>query len=145
MDQAELKQKVVDFLNVHRKAVVAIVGEGGVPSTSLMLYVIDEHLNVYFGTRKSFGKYKALLNDPNVSLTVVEETLDPLRAVEIRGVVEFIPEDKTGETLKFFESKNKSKYYVKGAEDFVMFKVVPNFVRYLDATSGELVLDHINF
>lgn len=143
MDQKSLRKTVIDFLNGHRKAVFGIVGEGGEPTTSLMLYAIDDDLNVYFGTRKAFGKFKALAVHPSVSLTVIEEAADPLRAVEIRGVAALVPEEKTAETLAFLESKNPSKYYVKDAEDFVMFKVVPSFVRWLDATSGELALDHI--
>ena len=63
--------------------------------------------------------------------------------MKFSGKVEFIPEDKTAEMLGFFESKNPSKYYVKGAPDFVMFKVTPSFVRFLDASSGELVLEHM--
>ncbi|MEK7152302.1 MAG: pyridoxamine 5'-phosphate oxidase family protein [Patescibacteria group bacterium] len=143
MSEKELSGIIKDFLNGHRKAVLSTVGDDEHPTTSLMLYAIDDDLNVYFGTRKTFGKYSVIKRHPYVSLTVVEEKLDPLKAIEIRGKVEFIPEDKTAEMLGFFESKNPSKYYVKGAPDFVMFKVTPSFVRFLDASSGELVLEHM--
>lgn len=143
MTEKEIGEKVKSFLNSHRKAVLSTVGDDEHPTTSLMLYVIDEDLNVYFGTRKAFGKYAVIKRHPYVSLTVIEEKLDPLKAVEIRGKVEFVPEDKTAETLNFFESKNPSKYYVKGAPDFVMFKIKPSFVRWLDASSGELILEHM--
>ncbi len=143
MPEKELREVVKNFLNGHRKAVLSTVGDDEHPTTSLMLYVIDDNLNVYFGTRKAFGKYPVLMRHPYASLTVMEEKLDPLKAVEIRGKIEFVPEEKTGETLAFFESKNPSKYYVKGAPDFVMFKVSPAFIRWMDATSGNLVLEHI--
>lgn len=144
MDQQELKQAVLDFTLAHRKAVVATVGDDQHPTTSLMLYVIDEHLNFYFGTRKAFKKYEIMMRHPYISLSVIEENIDPLRVVEVRGQIEFVPEEKTAEMLAFFESKNQSKYYVKGAEDFIMFKVKPNFVRWLDATSGELKMEHLD-
>jgi len=143
MEQSQLKDAIKTFLNEHRKAVVGIVGEQSIPTTSLMLYVIDDDFNAYFGTRKAFGKYKALTAHPHISLTVVQEKIDPLQAVEIRGTIEFIPEEETEKTLEFFESKNPAEYYVKGAEDFVMCKVTPDFIRWMDATSGDLVLDHV--
>jgi hypothetical protein len=108
-----------------------------------MLYIIDDELAVFFGTRRTFSMYQDLLTRPVVSLSVIEESVDPLKVVDIRGtVVELSPED----TLKvhaFFKTKNPSKYYVEGADDFTMFKLTPQFVRYLDATSGELTLQDL--
>lgn len=148
-DNSAEKQKFIpiirDFLNAHRKAVVATSGDDEHPTTSLMLYAIDDYLTVYFGTRKSFGKYKALQRHPYISLSVVEENLDPLRIVEIRGKVEFIPEEKTQDTLTFFKSKNPSRYYVEDASDFVMFTVTPAYIRWQDASSGDLMIDHFKF
>lgn len=135
-----LKQTIQDFLNAHRKAVFAILDTKGLPTTSLMLYAIDDDLNVYFGTCRSFGKYAQLLQYPVVSLSVVEEKLDPLRVVDIRGTATEISAEQHKETYSFFKTKNPSKYYVEGAPDFVMFKIVPNFIRYADSTSGELVV-----
>ena len=145
MEQSEIKKTVLEFLNSHRKAVLATDGEDDHPTTSLMLYAVDDDLNIYFGTRKAFGKFKTFTRHPFASLTVVEEKLDPLKAVEIRGRIEFVPEERTAETLQWFESKNPSKYYVKGADDFVMFKVVPAFCKWMDASSGELVMEHLEF
>lgn len=137
-----LKEDVLNFLNAHRKAVFAITSEGR-PSASLMLYVIDDDLNFYLGTRKGFIKYDRLKENPNVAIAVVEEGMDPLRVVQVQGSVEFIPEEETEKTLKFFESKNSSKYYVKDAPDFIMFKVIPSRIRWVDATSGDLATHNI--
>ena len=83
MSEKELSGIIKDFLNGHRKAVLSTVGDDEHPTTSLMLYAIDDDLNVYFGTRKTFGKYSVIKRHPYVSLTVVEEKLDPLKAIEI--------------------------------------------------------------
>jgi general stress protein 26 len=140
VDQNALRARVIEFLNAHRKAVFAVLDEQGLPVTSLMLYVIDDKLNVYFGTRKAFKKYGQMKAHPTVSLSVIEENVDPLKVVDIRGiVVELSPEEKE-EAYSHFKSKNESKYYVEGADDYVMFKLTPNFVRWLDATSGELTI-----
>lgn len=143
MDEQELGATVLDFLSGHRKALLAIVSPDHRPKVSLMLYAVDENFHFYFGTRRSFRKYDWMKENTAVSLAVVEEALDPLRVVEVQGTVHFIADEKTEETLRFFESKNPSKYYVKGADDFVMFRVEPEHVRWIDATSGELKMTDV--
>jgi len=138
-----LKETVKDFLNAHRKAIFAIIDKKGLPTTSLMLYAIDDDLNVYFGTCRSFGKYPDLLKVPVVSLSVVEEKLDPLRVVDLRGTATEVSAEEHVATYAFFKTKNSSKYYVEHAPDFVMFKIVPDFIRYADSTSGELVINDL--
>ena len=140
MEQAALRSTVIDFLNAHRKAVFSILDEQGLPTTSLMLYVIDDDMNVYFGTRKAFSKYGHLTENNVVSLSVIEEVLDPLKVVDMRGEVEELTPEVQEEMYAYFKSKNPSKYYVEGAEDFVMFKLTTHFVRWLDAGSGELAI-----
>lgn len=138
MEQAQLRQTIVAFLNNHRKAVFAILDENNLPTTSLMLYVIDDELNVFFGTRKAFTKYQHILDHKIVSLSVIEEVVDPLKVVDIRGEVELLNPHDQENVHAWFKTKNPAKYYVEGAEDFVMFKLTPHFVRWLDAVSGEL-------
>lgn len=138
MEQAQLRQTIIAFLNNHRKAVFSILDDDALPTTSLMLYVIDDELNVFFGTRKAFTKYRHTLAHPVVSLSIIEEAVDPLKVVDIRGdVVQLSPADQDN-VHTWFKTKNPAKYYVEGAEDFVMFKLTPHFVRWLDAESGEL-------
>lgn len=138
MDQATLRQTIIDFLNNHRKAVFSILDSEGLPTTSLMLYVIDDDLNVFFGTRQAFSKYQHILNHSVVSLSVIEDVLDPLKVVDIRGDVEQLSPADQENVHQWFKTKNPAKYYVEGADDFVMFKLTPHFVRWLDAASGEL-------
>ncbi len=138
-----LRSEVIDFLNTHRKAVFAILDKNGLPTTSLMLYAIDDDLNVYFGTRRSFGKYADITHQPVIALSVIQEALDPLKVVDIRGTAIEVPDEECGTTCAFFKTKNPSKYYVEGASDFVMFKVVPSFVRFADATTGELKISDL--
>lgn len=128
----------LEFLNGHRKMVLTVLDQHKHPNSSLLLYAVDDDFTFYFGTRKAFGKYKALVADPHVAIAVVQESIDPLQVVDVQGIAEEIPSEETHATLALFESRNPSKYYVKDAEDFVMFRVKPSGVRWLDATSGEL-------
>ena len=136
-DQANIEE-AREFLNNHHKAIFTVLDEEGAPSSSLMHYVVDDDLKVYIGTKKGFGKYQAMKNDPRVSFAIPEESADPLRVLDMQGHAEEVPEDETEELYKFFKSKNDKKHYVQGAEDFVMFKIVPYSLRFMDASSGDL-------
>lgn len=138
MEQQELRQTIINFLNSHRKAVFSILDEKGLPTTSLMLYVVDDEMNIYFGTRRKFSKYEHIKERPVISLSVIQEVLDPLRVVDIRGDAVELSTEEQAEAYAYFKEKNPAKYYVEGADDFVMFKIKPHFVRWLDAESGEL-------
>ncbi len=135
-----LKSTVRNFLNAHRKAVFANLDKSGLPATSLLLYAIDDDFNVYFGTRRAFSKYGDIIAHPVVSLSVIEEAVDPLKVVDIRGTVNEVPGKELDSVHAFFKTKNPAKYYVEGAEDFTMFKLTPTFMRWLDASSGELTM-----
>ena len=138
-----LRETIRHFLNTHRKAVFATLDPQGFPVTSLMLYAIDDDLNVYFGTRRSFSRYTAIKYEPIISLAVIEETTDPLRVVDIRGTAIEVPDEECGTTCSFFKTKNPAKYYIEDAEDFVMFKLIPSTVRLTDSTSGELKISDL--
>jgi len=142
-DNNVLRLTIIDFLNAHRKAVFAILDKNGLPTTSLMLYAIDDELNVYFGTRRSYGKYTDIARQPVISLSVIEEAIDPLKVVDIRGTAIEVPDEECGTTCNFFKSKNPAKYYIEGTPDFVMFKIIPNFIRFADATSGKLTVNDL--
>lgn len=142
--QAELREIVKDFLNQHRKGIFGILDADGLPATSLMLYAIDDDFNMYFGTRKAFAKYANIVKTPVVSVSVADGIVDPLKVVDLRGDVTEVPAEELEETHDFFKSKNPAKYYVEGAEDFVMFKMKPHFMRWLDAESGELKIINLD-
>lgn len=144
MDQQKLKQTILNFLNAHRKMVLTVLDRDKHPNSSLMLFAADDDLRIYFGTKKSFGKYKALSADPYVSLAIVQENIDPLQVVDMQGTVKEISKEKIPETLKWFIGKNPAEYYVKGADDFVMFQIIPFVVRWLDAASGDLCMYDLN-
>ena len=133
-----LKQKVREFLESHRKAVFSILDDKGLPTTTLMLYAVDADMNILFGTRRGFAKYAHLHRKPVVSLSVIEEELDPHKVVDLRGDVEEIPESELKDAHAYFKSKNPSDLYVDREDDFTMFRIKPHFIRWLDAKSGEL-------
>lgn len=140
---AEAREKALSFLKSHRKGVFATVGKDGKPYTSLMLYVVDDNFTIYFGTRKIFKKYAQLREQPAIALSVIEETVDPLRAVDLTGTAIALSQEECVQCLGFFKDHNPSVYYVESAEDYVMFRIMPERVRWLDATSGALTITEV--
>jgi len=138
LTQEGLKATIKDFLNSHPKAVFGILDKEGLPTTSLMLYVVDEGLNVLFGTRKSFSKYANILAHSTVSLTVVDAEVDPKKTVDIRGCAVEVSPEQLDEMHAYFKIKNPAIYYIEGADDFVMFKITPSFIRFSNAETGQL-------
>lgn len=143
MANDHLKSIVRAFLETHSKAVIAVAGTDGKPKASLVLFAIEDDLTIYIGTRRSSGKYTAMRANPNVSMVVLEGSVDPLRSVEIQGKAEEVPAGESAALLKRFEEKNEAAFYVKGADDFVMFRITPFDIKWLDATSGELKIQEL--
>jgi general stress protein 26 len=140
MEQAEVKATVLDFLKRHVKMVLGINEAGSYPNTSLMHYAVGDDLTVYIGTKRGFGKYNALTADPKVTFVVVEESIDPLRVVDARGLARELNQTESEAAYALFKTENKAKWYVEGADDFVMFEIKPTSIRWLDATSGSLTI-----
>ena len=138
-----IKKMAHKFLQAHRKMVLAVNSQSGYPSSSLVLYAVDDEFVIYFGTRKSFGKYDDLKKNNKVSLAIVEDSIDPLQVVDLQGIVEQIDEKHTEQTLDWFTGKNPTKSYVADQDDFVMFRIRPTGIRWLDATFGTLNIYNI--
>ena len=141
MDQEKPVRDVVqEFLEKHIKMVLAINerdGEG-YPNSSIMHYAVGKDLHVYFGTKRSFGKYEALKKDPKVSFIVMAEGIDPLCVVDGRGLARELSPQEAQFAYEYFKRNNLSKWYVEGSQDFAMFTIEPAAIRWLDGTSGQL-------
>lgn len=142
MNTPEYKS-VQEFLEEHLKMVLGVNEEGGYPNTSLMHYAVGDDMCIYFGTKRGFGKYKSLKDDVRVSFVIIEESVDPLRVVDGRGEASELTDKEAEDAYTHFKAKNQAKWYVEGEDDFVMFKIKPNSIRWLDATSGKLVLTNV--
>ncbi len=133
-----IASKVKDFLESQKKMVLGVKGVDGEPYTSLLLYVIDDKFNMFFGTCRKFKKYESLKINNTVSVSVVEENIDPQLVVNMHGYAQEIEKDKIEETLRWFTEKNDAKNYLKDMADYTMFKITPTHIRWLDASEGEL-------
>ncbi len=136
-----LKAEIWHLLDKANKMVLAYVNENKEPVQSIMLYIIDDELNIYFGTLKRFPKYEHLVQNPPLSIMVSEEGKLSQKAVSIKASIikEIDDEAEKRKILKWFDEKNTCKYFIKDQDDFVLFKAKILSARLLDASSGRLI------
>lgn len=124
---------VRQFLKNHSLCVIGLVGEGGAPQSSLVEFVVDDDLNLYFGTNKKFRKVAVLQTESKASVVVggYEEA-----CVQIQASVEPLTGDFKAGVQDLLLSRMKQNYFpIVGEEDFVFFKIIPEWIRYTDVST----------
>lgn len=81
----------LDLLQSTALAYIATIGPKGEPQVSPLLFDWDG-THILLGTNKASQKYRNLLREPSIALSLVDPT-NPYRALEIRGKVARIDED----------------------------------------------------
>ena len=66
------KPRITEFLKHNQIAVLATVGSDNRPHTAVIYFYIDADLNIYFITKEKTAKYKNIIENPEVALSVYE-------------------------------------------------------------------------
>jgi PPOX class probable F420-dependent enzyme len=90
-----VSEATLRLLDGHNYAVLATVNPDGSPQTSVM-WVGRDGRDLLFSTVEGRVKHRSMLNDPRVSVTVIDSS-DPENYVELRGRVSMTPD--TGRRL----------------------------------------------
>lgn len=135
-----LRQAVVDFLNGQYRAVLAVIDHEGLPTSTPIFYVVDDELNMYYCTRRSFAKYDDTIARPVISITVPSESARVEKAVNMRGIAMEVRPEELETLYTFFKQKNPLRCYFEGMDDFTMVRVTPHTIRFLDGTNGVLTI-----
>ncbi len=146
-DWWKLKDRIWTFLDRHDKMILGYTNNLGEPVQSLMLYTVNDDMDLFIGTLKRFPKYEALVQNPPLSVVVQGEgEREKLQALTIKAVVleEISEQDSLAELKDWFVSKNSCKYFIKDQEDFVMFKIKPLSLRLIEGVNDSLVRYDIN-
>ncbi|HEY0980246.1 MAG TPA: pyridoxamine 5'-phosphate oxidase family protein [Candidatus Paceibacterota bacterium] len=61
---------------------------GNKPEAAVIYFAYDEHLNIYFATRKESRKYKNISANPNAAFVIYNAEL--LKTIQIEGVVSVV-------------------------------------------------------
>lgn len=121
----------------------ATAGEDGAPHAALMLFVSDDDFSVFFGTCKRFKKYANLKRDARIALVVPSGGEDPETLIEMEGVAEEMPEEKTAEYRQRLMTETGSEFFIKDEPDLVIFKITPQKGTFIDGSSGTLSFSSI--
>ncbi len=99
---AIIPQEYEDLLHTTALAHIATIGPHGEPQSTPVWFDYDG-INVRFSQTKNRQKYRNLLRDPRIALSIVDPT-NPYRNLEVRGKVARIDEDPD---LRFINSMAK--------------------------------------
>jgi len=135
MDLAEQKQEVLGFLRSQFIMSIA-VAEDNKPSSSILLYYVDDEFNFFFATHRNSFKAQKLLKNPQISISVWEHKN---MMVQVDGIASEIvnEQDKLAIIDKLAESAMKGQDFWPpllriGGQDYIVFKIKPNWLRKLD-------------
>ena len=134
---------ILRFLKTHQHAVLGSRLLCGSLTTSLVAYAVNEHLQLHFGSRRSYATCAALQQFPEVSITVMHASSQPRYAAEIRGRVEYIPSEHTDATRTWLLGRNPATLYDTSQDDFVVCKVNPHVVRFIDLAASQPTIEHL--
>ncbi len=112
-----------DILEKLGFAHVATIGSDGSPQSSPVWFRWDGAV-LSFSTTKPRQKYRNLVADPRVAMTILDPD-DPYRHIEIRGVVE-IEEDPDGSLIHELAKRYMGAERFEGnLKDRVIVRIVP--------------------
>ncbi len=95
-DDSNSRDEALTFLKAHSAGVVATVSKDYAPHASVIFYVTDEAFNIYFLTKRSSRKFKAISAHPQVAFTIGPQ--DVPQTLQIEG---------TGSELTSTEDRDK--------------------------------------
>lgn len=129
------KATVFSFLRKHESGVLATVDSQGRPCTTPIHYVVSTDKSIRFVTGKMTSKFQNLLNNPHVSLSIIDD-VKPI-AVNILGKTKIIEDyDKAHATyLMIGNTHNRSNpppVTKHNRGDFVVIEISPLHIQYTD-------------
>ena len=130
------KESAIAFLRKNFIMELATVSGEGQPLCSVLLYAVDDDLNMYFATHDDSQKAKNLMQNPLANFVVWEHDRVMVQADVVAEVVE--DEKKKGDILdRLADAATDSHdfwppvFRIKGGA-YVIFKLTPSWMRVLD-------------
>ncbi len=147
MDSADVKKKIVDYLNTHNIMTLATVQPDGLPSVRTLEYASDG-ATVYFATFKSSRKVRDIQQKPQVAYTVDEDYKDwmTIQGVMIEGVATILSDPAAmGQAAQVYIAKFPFVANFPPNPDLIFVKVEPVTGHYHDYTKGFNHSDVLSF
>lgn len=135
-DKGALREKVLQFLQKHKTAVIATSSGSGAPEAATITYLFDDDFNFYFITRRQSRKLQNILKNPKVSIVVGTHS-DAFETAQIEGTATVIENPDRfvvsylTKTIKLDEPQWWPLFKIRGA-DYVFVHVKAEWLRWLD-------------
>ncbi len=139
---AELKQRIIDYLDAHDRGVLATVKDG-VPRASSVLYA-NEGLTLYVHTIRGMAKVYNVEANPNVALAIddqAHEGWSKMKALQYVGRAEIVTDPAVQQHgidlyVACFPMVRRMLTLEGLARDQVLFKITPTRLIFNDYTQG---------
>ncbi len=130
--QENAREKVLEFLKERPHGILSTVSANGKPWGSSIYFAHDEDIDLFFITKVNTLKYKNIQENPNVALTISDDSLQT--TVQIAGRVDRVPAkdivDVVMKKLARIKPKDNNKWVppiVKvDAGEYIVLKITPN-------------------
>ncbi len=142
------KSEILTFL---RKNFImsAAVSADDAPSSTILLYYVDDDLNFYFATHTDSYKTRKLQKNPKISLSIWQHKE---MLIQVDGNAEEVKESSRKLEIvdHLAESANKGEdfwpplFRIAG-EDYIVFKITPTWIRKLDLTRDTMTQEDSPF
>ncbi len=135
VDKNHLRDEIKAILDENVVFSIATITDGGFPQASMVNFIYDEELNLYFMTTSETRKAKNLVNIKRVAIEV--GTGEPPKTLQIEGMAELlqdqIQKEHLASQLIMVATKNKQYWppLVSLSEkgEKLLYKVTPKWLR----------------
>jgi hypothetical protein len=138
MDFSEIQKKdeVLDYLSSEKAAVLSMHAIDGTIDAATVFFANDEDFIFYFTTKVNTRKYRNLVANSEVTLTI--SNVEELKTVEVKGNASLITDsEEIGARIITLNEKNRQEglpwappIAFLDAGQYVIIRVIPTWIRY---------------
>jgi len=129
MDEHSAKKKILEFINTQQLAVISTVSPEDGPQGAVIEFGQTDALEIIFDTFGKSRKYKNILNNPHVAVTI---GWDKNITVQYEGVAYELVGEELERAKQIYFKKNPKAQKWENVSGIVFLKVNPTWIRYSD-------------
>lgn len=144
MDKRIVKNKILEFLNKHKLAVISTIHSNkDAPESAVVGFANTDSLEIIFGTSCKTRKHANIQANPNVSVVIGWDSA--IGTLQYEGVASVLGKDELKEYTAILVAKNiENKKYIS-FEDQRYILIKPTWIRFTDNLGNPPDIYEINF
>lgn len=141
--EAQIKQKILDFLKKHPLCVLATVNpDDHQPEAAVIGFAEQADLSLIVGTSNESRKYKNIQSNNKVALVI---GWDSVGTVQYEGTIEELPLEDSAQYIEIMAEKNPFSRQFGERPDQRYFRITPTWIRLVDHTKSPDGVEEIRF